>query len=158
MSNLSEDRVVEHLLAGILPRTRPRRADAREIEVALRSLIVMEEDTLSLDSLPLCFDARFWLGSGIMLLELTEEGEVRSSARAGARHLRSGCTPCRSPCGRTESSPPPPSPGLPRGDDPNPNHPILSAEHDVDESRLVGEASGSAAPDVCDEGGGPRHR
>ena len=42
------------------------------------SLIGMLDDTLSLDSFPLCFAARVWFGSGIMLLGFTDAGEVRS--------------------------------------------------------------------------------
>jgi hypothetical protein len=38
----------------------------------------MVDDTLSLDNFPLCFAARVWFGSGIMLLGVTDAGEVRS--------------------------------------------------------------------------------
>ena len=94
----------------------------------------MEEDTLSLDNLPLCFDARFWLGSGIMLLGLTEEGEVRSSARAGgaAPSLGVHALPLAMRANREFASSAVMAGLPPARDDPNPNHPIVSAEHDAD--------------------------
>lgn len=42
------------------------------------SLIGIVDDTLSSDSFPLCFGARAWFGSGIMLLGFTDDGDLRS--------------------------------------------------------------------------------
>ena len=71
-----------------------------------------------------------------MLLELTDGGEVRSSARAGgaAPSLGVHALPLAMRANREFASSAVMAGLPPARDDPNPNHPILSAEHDVDDS------------------------
>lgn len=113
------------------------------------SLIGMVDDTLSLDNFPLCFAARVWFGSGIMLLGFTDAGEVRSfeaSGEAEPSSLGVHAFPLAMRANSTFAS----SCVMGTFDallpEPQPNHPIAAGARSLTRARVCGHGTRVSSP------------